>query len=181
MQASQVFGDEFDRVRQHVVEILDGLDPELLVSLVDPEANSIAWLLWHLSRVEDDHIAGAADALGHPEGSTQVWVEGGFSRRLDLPFDDSATGYGHSPSDVALVVVDSGAVLRDYYEAVHARTLRFLSRLEDHDLDTVVDPGWDPPVTLAVRLVSVLDDATQHAGQAAFVRGVLERRARAMS
>ena len=49
-------------------------------------------------------------------------------------------------------------------------------RLTDDDLDRIVDTSWDPPVTLGVRLISVLSDDLQHAGQAAFVRGVLERR-----
>jgi hypothetical protein len=40
------------------------------------------------------------------------------------------------------------------------------------DLDRVVDKRWDPPVTLGVRLVSVVDDDAQHVGQAAYVRGL---------
>jgi uncharacterized protein DUF664 len=59
---------------------------------------------------------------------------------------------------------------------VHARTLEFLAGLTEPDLDRIVDRRWDPPVTLGVRLVSVIDDDAQHVGQAAFVRGVLERR-----
>ena len=46
----------------------------------------------------------------------------------------------------------------------------------DDDLDRIVDERWDPPVTLAVRLVSVVDDCLQHAGQAAYARGILSRR-----
>jgi hypothetical protein len=56
---------------------------------------------------------------------------------------------------------------------VHARTAGFLRGLTDNDLDRVVDENWDPPVTLGVRLVSVLDDDLQHVGQAAYVRGFL--------
>jgi hypothetical protein len=58
---------------------------------------------------------------------------------------------------------------------VHARTQQLLSRVTADDLDRVVDRRWDRPVTLGVRLVSMLQDALEHAGQAAFVRGVLER------
>ncbi len=181
MQPTRQLADGFGRVREHVTQVLEGLHPEVLTARVDPEANSIAWLVWHLTRVQDDHLAAAAEALGHPDGGRQVWVEEGFASRFGLPFDDSATGYGHSPAEVAQVVVESGALLRDYHEAVHARSVSFLSRLEEDDLDVVVDRRWDPPVTLGVRLVSVLDDTTQHAGQAAFVRGVLERRAAAMT
>ncbi len=70
---------------------------------------------------------------------------------------------------------DSGEQLLGYYDAVHDQTVRFVRGLTVGDLDRVVDERWDPPVTLGVRLVSVLADDLQHAGQAAFVRGVLER------
>ena len=52
-----------------------------------------------------------------------------------------------------------------------------MSGLTDADLPRVVDERWDPPVTLGVRLVSVISDCLQHAGQAAFVRGILLRSA----
>jgi hypothetical protein len=76
---------------------------------------------------------------------------------------------------VAAVVAD-GDLLTGYHDAVHARAVEFVATLTDDDLARVVDRRWDPPVTMAVRLVSVLDDCAQHVGQAAFVRGVLERR-----
>ncbi len=50
------------------------------------------------------------------------------------------------------------------------------SGLQPADLDVVVDERWDPPVTLGVRLVSVVNEVNQHVGQAAYVRGLLERR-----
>ncbi|MEK8106882.1 DUF664 domain-containing protein [Micromonospora sp. M12] len=69
---------------------------------------------------------------------------------------------------------ESAQALVDYYEAVAARTGSFLAGVGPLDLDRVVDETWDPPVTLGVRLVSVADDDLQHAGQAAYVRGLLD-------
>lgn len=66
-------------------------------------------------------------------------------------------------------------LLDDYQLAVHARTLDYLSGLADADLDRIVDERWDPPVTPGARLVSVLNDATQHVGQASYVRGLVTR------
>ena len=43
------------------------------------------------------------------------------------------------------------------------------------ELEREVDQSWDPPVTLAVRLVSVVNDITQHAGQAAYAAGIIAR------
>ena len=51
----------------------------------------------------------------------------------------------------------------------------YLADLTEADLDRVVDEGYDPPVTLGVRLISISDDGLQHVGQAAYVRGILAR------
>ena len=156
----------YDQIQGTLKRALDGLTAEQLTARVGPEANTIAWLAWHLVRVQDDHVAEVA-------GREQVWTAEGWARRFDLPFDDDATGYGFGPDDVAAVRVDSPHLLLDYAAAVHEQTKQFLEGLSDEDLDRVVDERWDPPVTLGVRLVSVLSDDLQHSGQAAYLRGLL--------
>lgn len=157
----------FEQIQSTLRRALDGLSADLLTARVGPEANTIAWLAWHLLRVQDDHVAAVA-------GTEQVWTADGWADRFDLPLDASATGYGFSAAEVAAVRVDSADLLLGYGAAVHERTARFLAGLCDEDLDRVVDDTWDPPVTLGVRLVSVLSDDLQHVGQAAYVRGLLE-------
>ena len=104
-----------------------------------------------------------------------MWTAGGWVGRFGLPFGPAATGYRHGPDDVAAVQVPA-TLLAVYHDAVHEQAVRYVGGLRDADLDRVVDTRWDPPVTLGVRLVSVLADALQHAGQAAFVRGIVARR-----
>ncbi|GAA4880527.1 mycothiol transferase [Saccharopolyspora cebuensis] len=164
MTGPEVLLDAFSRIRETVHEVVDGLSPQDVVFRVDPAANTIAWLVWHLTRVQDDHVAELAE-------QEQAWAR--FHERFGLPAD--ATGFGDSPDDVAAVRVDRVALLTEYHDAVHQRTAEYLAGITDEDLDEVVDPGWDPPVTAGVRLVSVVGDDMQHVGQAAFVRGVLER------
>jgi uncharacterized damage-inducible protein DinB len=160
--------DAFGRVRDVVHEVVDGLSAEQLTYRADSDANTIAWLVWHLTRIQDDHVARAA-------GTEQVWIAGRFVERFHLPFSPVATGYGHSSVDVGAVRVDGGLLTR-YFDAVHDQTVRYVAGLTDADLDRVVDDAWDPPVTLGVRLVSVIADDLQHAGQAALIRGLAERR-----
>jgi uncharacterized damage-inducible protein DinB len=166
MRSRDLLLDGYERIQETLRRALDGLTAEQLTARVGPEANTIAWLAWHLVRVQDDHVAEIADR-------EQVWTADGFAERFGLPFDPAATGYGFGPDDVAAVRVDSPELLLEYAAAVHARTAQFLTGLTDQDLDRVVDRRWDPPVTLGVRLVSVLSDDLQHAGQAAYVRGLL--------
>ncbi|GAA2398531.1 DUF664 domain-containing protein [Actinomadura vinacea] len=158
--------DAFDRIKGVVHQAVDGLTPEQLAYRVDGTANSIAWLVWHLTRIQDDHIAGVADL-------PQVWTSEDWAERFGLPFDPAETGYAHSSEQVAAVRVDSGELLTGYHDAVYEQTIAYAETLTDDDLPRIVDRSWDPPVTLAVRLISVVSDNLQHAGQAAFVRGLI--------
>ncbi|MBE7187820.1 DUF664 domain-containing protein [Jatrophihabitans endophyticus] len=164
--AIDLLRDGFDRVRETATAAVQGLDDAALTHRVGPEANSIAWLVWHLARVQDDHVADVA-------GTEQVWTAAGWAGRFAVPFDEGAIGYGQSSDEVAAVRGIAADDLIGYLVDVHTATGRYLETLEDADLDRVVDEDWDPPVTLATRLVSVISDDLQHAGQAAFVRGLL--------
>lgn len=164
---ADLLAEAFGRIRETGHQVVDGLGPDQLRHRVDSQANSIAWLVWHAARIQDDHAADVAD-------TEQVWTSGGWVERFGLPFDGADTGYGHSGDDVAAVQAPA-KLLTGYLDAVVDRSLEYLMKLSDDDLDRVVDENWDPPVTLAVRLVSVLDDDIQHLGQAAFVRGLVDR------
>ncbi|HLI42548.1 MAG TPA: DUF664 domain-containing protein [Streptosporangiaceae bacterium] len=166
MRGAELLTDAFGRVREAVHEAVAGLTADQLAARLDPDANSIAWLVWHLARVQDDHLAGAF-------GAAQVWPR--FRERFGLPLGPLETGYGHDTRQVAAVRVTSGELLTDYHDAVHEQAVRLVSGVSDAELSLVVDRSWDPPVTLGVRLVSVIADGLQHAGQAAFIRGCLLR------
>jgi hypothetical protein len=169
MTSAGLITDAFGRIRETVTDTLYGLTAEQLTYRADADANPIAWLIWHLTRVQDDHVAAAF-------GVPQVWSDGGWAARFGLP-GSSDTGYGHNTIQVAAVseACAASALLADYHEAVYEQTIKLVSGITDADLDRVVDTSWRPPVTLGVRLVSVLNDDAQHAGQAAFVRGIVLR------
>jgi uncharacterized damage-inducible protein DinB len=166
--ASELLADGFDRVRDTVQQVVDGLDEDQLAFRPDPDANPVGWLVWHLTRVQDDHVADVA-------GGQQIWTAAGWVERFRLPFGVGAIGYGQSSEEVGRVRA-TAEMLAGYQDAVHRSTVDYLATLADEDYRRVVDTRWDPPVTLAVRLVSVLNDTAQHAGQAAYVRGLIDRR-----
>jgi hypothetical protein len=168
MDVSDLLADALGRVRAQVPDVVAGLDEDDLAWRPDPEANSIAWLLWHLTRIEDDHVAEVA-------GEEQVWTADGWVDRFGLPFATGEHGYAMSARDVGKVRV-SGDLLAGYYDAVSARTASYVATLTPDDLDRVVDDNWDPPVTLGVRLVSVVNEVNAHLGQAQYLRGLLQRR-----
>jgi len=169
MTVAELFADALSRVRGVVHEVAAGLTVDQLAYRPEASANSIGWLIWHLSRVQDDHVSEVA-------GAEQAWTADGWMKRFGLPFEAGATGWGHSAAEVGQVIVASADLLTGYHDAVHDRSLAFLRTLTDADLDRIVDTRWDPPVTLGVRLVSVIDDDAQHAGQAAYLRGLVTGR-----
>jgi uncharacterized damage-inducible protein DinB len=165
MTPAQLLIDAFERIEQTGRAAVEDLDEDQLTHRPGPDANSIAWLLWHLARVQDDHVADVADL-------EQVWTAQGYVDRFGLPFGAGAIGYGQTSAEVGQVRA-SAELLADYLSAVHAQTVSFLETVGAGDLDRIVDTRWDPPVTLGTRLVSVVNDDTQHVGQAAYVRGLL--------
>jgi hypothetical protein len=168
MDVAGLLEELYSRIPDVAREAVAGLPKERLTEAPRPGANTIAWLIWHVARVQDHHVSELMS-------EKQLWAENeAWSARIGLPADPHNTGYGHSPEEVAAVRPDDGGALLDYLDAVMKRTRSFLSRLAPTDLDRIVDRRWNPPVTMGVRLVSVVDDNLQHAGQAAFLRGLLE-------
>jgi hypothetical protein len=162
--AQELLRDLFTRLIEHVEDLTDGLSDALSSYRPTPQANTIAWLIWHSARVQDAQLAAIA-------GVEQVWTSDGWVDRfaLDLPRDD--TGYGHAAQDVDKVRA-SAELLAGYYRAVHAMTLDYVTTVSSQELARIVDRRWTPPVTASARLVSIVDDCAQHLGQAAYVRGI---------
>lgn len=168
MDTNDVLAGAFGGIEEVVQRAVDGLDAQALTFRPDPGANSISWLVWHLTRVQDDHVSELA-------GVEQAYVAGGWAERLGLTVDIADTGYGHTPEQVAAVAFEDPEDLLAYHQAVSERTRAYLRTVDADELERIVDRRWDPPVTAGVRLGSVISDCLQHAGQAAYVRGIHER------
>lgn len=168
MTPSELLVDAFDRLPPLARDAVAGLDEDALAWRPDPAANTVAWLLWHTARGQDVQVADLA-------ASEQVWTADGWHERFGLPFGAAEMGYGQDPSDVGKVRAP-GELLVAYLEAVTLRTRGYLEDLDAESYHDVVDDAWDPPVTAGARLVSILEDCVQHVGQAAYVRGLYDRR-----
>lgn len=166
MDTAEILIDAFGRIKEIVHRVCDGLDADTLAFRPDPDANSIAWLVWHLTRVQDDHVSEIA-------GVDQRWHE--WAARFGMEPDPKNTGYGHTSAQVGSIRPPGPETLVEYHDAVHAMTREYLGRIDAAELDRIIDTRWDPPVSVGVRLVSVIGDDLQHAGQAAYVRGIAER------
>lgn len=170
MECRDLLIDGYGRIKEILDRTVQGLTLEQLTYRPEEEANTIAWLTWHLSRVQDGHMS---DLIGTP----QAWVSEGWHAKFDKPANPADTGFRYTADQVAAVRPASAQLLAAYHEAVYARTVNYLKGLSTTDLDRVLnEPQWNPMPTLGVRLISVLSDNLQHAGQAAYLRGIIERR-----
>jgi Protein of unknown function (DUF664) len=167
MNIAELLLELYGRVPPLVHDAVAGLDAGQLRWQPAPGANTIGWLVWHLTRVEDDHIAEIIDA-------PQLWATGAWAAGFGLEPDPTNTGYGHTTDDVLAVRPAGAEAVIGYLAAVDERTRSALGAIDDAALDRIVDRRWDPPVTLGVRLVSIADDCLQHAGQASYLRGLLD-------
>lgn len=163
-----LFRDALNRPVEIAHDLVGRHDAETLNRQPAPGSNSITWLLWHIGREIDLQIAVLA-------GSEEVWHRDGWVGRFDLPLAADAMGLGHTDEEVSLVRVDDPQLLTGYLDAVAEAAARYIDTLDDAALDEIIDSAWDPPVTRGARLVSIIDDAAQHAGQASYVAGMLGR------
>ncbi len=171
MNSVEVLVDAFERIEPRVRHATHGLDSDALRFRPDSDANPIGWLVWHLTRVQDDHVSEIADR-------DQEWMSG-WAERFGMAAEPSNVGYGHTSEDVVAFDPVSADLLLAYHREVNTNTLAWLRTARPTDLDRIIDVRWDPPVTVGVRLVSVIGDCMEHVGQAAYLRGILERAGRA--
>ena len=166
MEGHELIADGLGRVNQLLHRALTGVPADTLNRMPGSDSNSMTWLAWHLARIQDDHVASLA-------GEPQLWTSEGWHERFGMAADDTNTGSGHTAEQVAALQVDSADVLLGYADAVYERARTYLSGISSETLDEVInEPQYDPLPTVGVRLVSVIADNTQHAGQIAYLRGL---------
>ena len=171
MESRELVADALGRVSETVADTLKpGIDDEGLTWRPDADANSIAWLVWHLARVLDRNQARFTT-------DPQVWTSAGFDQRFAAvgvdPSPDNS-GYGHTSQEVGRVRAE-GQLLAEYHSAVNDKLLAYVERIDAGELERIIDTSYDPPISVGVRMISIINDAMQHAGQAAYVRGMWER------
>jgi len=166
MDAIELLIETYGRIPELALSAVEGLDMAQLIEPPTAGANPIAWLVWHIGRVQDSQISPLVKV-------EQLWVTDGWATRFGLEPDPANSGYGNTADQVSAVRPESVEVLLAYLDAAQERSITFLRTVTDAELDRVIDERWTPHVTLGVRLVSIAGDCFEHAGQASYLRGLL--------
>jgi hypothetical protein len=168
MEWRELVEDGYGRVLEALKEALEGLSQKDLNERPHADCNSMGWLTWHLTRVQDDHIS---DLMGEE----QLWMKDGWHARFNRPAEPKDIGFGNSSEEVSSFESPPVEILLDYHRVVLDRSKQYLNGLTPADLDRELnEPMFQPLPTVGVRLVSVMSDCLQHAGQVAYLRGLLK-------
>ena len=173
MEWRELIVDGYDRLPELVEEVLAGVRTADLDWQPRPGTNPLGWTVWHLTRVQDGQIA---DLMGEAD----LWTRDGWHAKFDRPPDHDDSGYGHTPEQVRAFRSPSAKVQLDYLRAVTEQTKQYLASLSSADLDRELDESSQDPPTVGVRIVSIVADCHQHAGEASYIRGLLKARAKSI-
>ncbi len=167
MEWHQLLSEGYGRITGIVERALRNIDPDDLDRQPQADCNTIGWLIWNLTRVQDYHFANLI-------GEQQLWTSDGWHDRSGRPVDPADDGWRHTAEQVLAFRSPEPKVLLDYHRAVTERSRRFFDTLSADDLDRELDePQYQPLPTVGVRIIGVMSENIQHAGQAAFVCGML--------
>lgn len=162
MMETQILLDAFTRVYDSLHRTLADVTEAELVQEPHPP---IGWLAWRLSRIMDSNVARLA-------GRDQLWIAAGWAERFGMPpepadFGRSAT---HTREQVQKFRA-STELLLGYHDAAYEQMKAYLVRLTAEELMRELnEPQYQPLPTVAVRLVSVLENAMTNQGQIAYLK-----------
>ena len=148
---------------------LETLDDSLLARQPAEDCNSVAWIMWHMSRVVDTFIHTRL------QGSPQLWLECGWAQKFGMDADPEDRGVGWTGEQVSAWKVPAKDVQLGYYNAVKAAAEKYISSLSDADLQVIsVIPPTLEPRSVAAALGQMTWDAVAHGGQIAYLRGLYQ-------
>ena len=161
----------FDRVGSVLLRALDGLTlQQLKAQPAGTDSNPIGWIAFHLTRVHDRTFSLLL-------GKVQAFVEGGFHELFGLPAD-TGTLSGNTLDEVREFNPNSAELLSSYWTAARGHSHKFLEGLTETDIETPTPPGVgpaSPPETYRLTVARVTSDTSQHIGQIAYARGLVDR------
>ncbi|OJG66825.1 hypothetical protein RV09_GL003294 [Enterococcus moraviensis] len=163
MKITQLSIDTLKRAQERFEETLDQMSVEEANTMPNPLIKSVTWLIWHTARELDYQVA-------ELNGTKPLWLEAGWSGKFGLALPDDTQDWQHTPEEAAKVVVMDKNLLLDYLTASVDFTNDYLEKLNEASLIDVVDTNWTPVVTRQTRIVSAIDDAVMHSGQAVYTR-----------
>lgn len=163
MENTEFAMEMLDRAQERFEDTFEQMTTEEANKMPAPLIKSVTWLMWHTARELDLQISDL-------NGTEALWTSEGWSEKFALDLPDDTEDYRHTPEEAAKVVVTDRQLVVDYLSASIDFTKQYLDKIDESSLADVIDTNWNPPVTRQVRIVSAIDDAVMHSGQAVYTR-----------
>ncbi len=136
MDIPQVFLQRYDALYNFwLADIWTVVSPELMRQRPHPRVNSIAWNMWHITRVED------AGLNRFVMDRSQVFDEGNWMERLNIPWRHHGTDMTFAEVDELNQRIDLSA-LQEYSRFVQLRTREIISALSPSDLNPIMEEDY---------------------------------------
>ncbi|MDT2737491.1 DUF664 domain-containing protein [Enterococcus pseudoavium] len=163
MDGMQVAMEMLDRAEERLVDTFNQMTTAEANTMPAPLIKSVTWLMWHTARELDLQISD----LNETEA---LWISAGWTEKFALDLPDDTEDYRHTPEEAAKVVITDRQLPLGYLRASVELTKQYLEKVDENSLADVIDTNWNPPVTRQVRIISIIDDAVMHSGQAVYTR-----------
>lgn len=163
MEAKEVIIKSLGQSRRFLLNALDELTQEEVAWSPNPECNSIAFILWHIARLEDVFINSVI------QGERELYEKEGWREKLGTPTGDTGTRY--TEEMLRVWPVPEMEVLQGYADSVREKTLVFLESIPPEKLSEVPRPDRSPD-TMGALLGGLSTEIAMHVGQICYLRGV---------
>ena len=162
MKETQLTIETLQRAQERFEETLAQMSIAEANTVPEPLIKSVTWLIWHTAREIDLQISALAD-------QEPLWLAD-WTKRFALDLPDDTEDWRHTPEEAAKVIVNQKELLVDYLSASVELAVNYLQSIDETSLSEVIDENWTPAVTRQARIVSIVDDAVMHSGQAVYTR-----------
>ncbi len=163
MQAQDVFRWSLNRSNEYLTAALEGLTQPEFCWKPDPESNCAAFIMWHMTRVEDFFVNRVI------QRGTEVYEAQGFREKMGLPAKD--TGNSYTLEKILAWPVPKLEDMRAYNNAVRKTTFALLDTIAPAKLDEVLNPERSKE-SVGEMLSRITTEAAHHTGQIAYLRGM---------
>ncbi|MFC1994682.1 DinB family protein [Chloroflexota bacterium] len=164
MDTKELILASLEQSKGYLSKALDGLTQEEAAWSPRAECNSIAFISWHIARVEDFFVNRAL------QRKDELYESEGWQEKLGTP--PKEVGYQYTVGQLCAWPVPQLEVLRAYADSVREKTLAFLKHLAPARLSEVPRPDRSPD-SIGVTLGRISTEIALHVGQIAYLRGML--------
>ena len=172
MDIIDFYRHEQKRLHHAMGESVSDLTPEEWNHTIEGRGNSIAFLVWHCARTEDNILRFIL------QGRSTIWAEGHWHERLNLP--PRVQGTGMATEEARSFHISDLALFMQYVNEVWREYESYLAGITDggaalSERNVTVKPLGDMPAILAIGQVCI-SHCFIHLGEISLLRGTLGKR-----